>query len=432
LAPARPHGIHQGYGDLQHVIHRAASALRRFFIVVSALRLGAPALKFAVELGEYNRMLPQRPPMRESVIRRTTIRAAKMGAVNLSQGFPDDDTFPELKQFALEAIAGCNHQYTDPWGAPVLRAQIAKKLRRFNRVAADPDRNIVVTCGATEGMIDAMEALLPRGSEVITFAPTYENYVLQAIAAGVQLRPLSLWEPDFEFSRGQLDAAVSNETSAILLCNPWNPTGKVFRRAELETIVEFASDRGLLIFCDETYEYLVWPGREHVSIASLPGAAGRTVTVTSMGKTYSVTGWRVGYVVAADALTDEIRKMHDFHTVTAPHPFQIALARAIDLPESFYERVRSEYLQRKEILCDAVSRAGMTYYDPGGAYFLWCDYSRLSDEDDTVFQERLLVERGVAGVPGSVFYPLDAPNPRRLRFTFSKSKETIRAAAERL
>ena len=270
--------------------------------------------------------------MRESVIRRTTIRAAQLGAVNLSQGFPDDDTFPELKQFAMEAIAGCNHQYTDPWGAPLLRVQIASKLRRFNGIDADPERNIVVTCGATEGMIDAMEALLPRGSEVITFAPTYENYVLQAIAAGVTLRSLSLWEPDFAFTREQLESVWSPNTSAILICNPWNPTGKVFRRDELETIVNFAADRGLLIFCDETYEYLVWPGYEHISLASLPGAAARTVTVTSMGKTYSVTGWRVGYVVADQPLTNEIRKMHDFHTVTAPHPFQIALARAIDLP----------------------------------------------------------------------------------------------------
>ena len=370
--------------------------------------------------------------MRESVIRRTTIRAAQLGAVNLSQGFPDDDTFPQLKQFAIDAICARTHQYTDPWGAPVLRAQIAKKLRGFNGVEADPDRNIVVTCGATEGMIDAMEALLPRGSEVVTFAPTYENYVLQSIAAGVELRSVSLHEPDFSFTRAQLDAVCSTQTSAILICNPWNPTGKVFRRDELETVVQFAADRGLLIFCDETYEYLVWPGREHVSIASLPGAWERTVTVTSMGKTYSVTGWRVGYVVADDPLTDEIRKMHDFHTVTAPHPFQAALARAIDLPAEFYENVRREYLERKSILCEAVTHAGMTYYDPGGAYFLWCDYSRLSDEEDTEFHERLLVDRGVAGVPGSVFYPLDAPNPRRIRFTFSKSKDTIRAAAERL
>jgi aspartate/methionine/tyrosine aminotransferase len=164
----------------------------------------------------------------------------------------------------------------------------------------------------------------------------------------------------------------------------------------------------------------------------MPGAAHRTVTVTSMGKTYSVTGWRVGYVVADEPLTDEIRKMHDFHTVTAPHPLQIALARAIDLPESFYDRVRSEYLERKAILCEAVRRAGLSYYDPGGAYFLWCDYAALSAEDDTDFQERLITECGVAGVPGSVFYPLGAPNPRRLRFTFSKSRETIMAAASRL
>jgi len=196
--------------------------------------------------------------------------------------------------------------------------------------------------------------------------------------------------------------------------------------------VEFAKDHDLLIFSDETYEYLVWPGHRHVSIASLPGAMERTVTVTSMGKTYSVTGWRVGYLVAEESLTQELRKMHDFHTVTAPHPFQIALAHALELPPAFYDRLRSEYWQRKQILCDALCRVGITYYEPGGSYFLWCSYSGISDEDDTVFNERLLREAGVAAVPGSVFYPNLTDNPKRLRFTFSKSKSTMAEAAKRL
>jgi len=371
--------------------------------------------------------------MRESVVRQTTILARELGAVNLSQGFPDDDTFPEMKQLAVEALAGRYHQYTDPWGSPVLRRAVASKLARANGIAADPDRNIVITCGATEGMIIAMEALLERGSEVITFSPMYENYVLQAIASGVELKTLEVWEPDFSFSRDQLEELYTARTSALLLCNPCNPTGKVFRGDELEMLASFAADHDLLIFCDETYEQLVWPGYVHVSIGSLAGARDRTVTVTSMGKTYSVTGWRVGYVVAEESLTNELRKMHDFHTVTAPHPFQIALAHALEqLPEEFYHRLRAEYWARKQVLCEALCHAGLSWYEPGGSYFLWCEYGRLSTEDDTVFCDRLLREAGVAGVAGSVFYPHSTANPRRLRFTFSKSRATIEEAARRL
>ena len=250
----------------------------------------------------------------------------------------------------------------------------------------DPDRNIVVTCGATEGMIVAMEALMERGSEVITFAPMYENYVLQSIAAGLELKTLEVREPDFGFTAAQLEALYSPRTAAVLLCNPCNPTGKVFTGEELETIADFAAAHDLLIFCDETYEFLVWPGHRHVSIGALPQARDRTVTVTSMGKTYSVTGWRVGYVVAEESLTNELRKMHDFHTVTAPHPFQIALAGALELPPDFYERLRAEYWMRKQVLGAALEQTGMTYYEPGGSYFLWCGYARLSDEDDARVQ----------------------------------------------
>jgi aspartate/methionine/tyrosine aminotransferase len=374
----------------------------------------------------------KRLPLRESTIRKTTIEALAIGAVNLSQGFPDDDAPAELKELARQAVAGCNHQYTDPSGAPVLRRAIAHKLERFNGIAAHPDRNIVVTCGATEGMVVAMEALVERGREVITFAPMYENYVLQSIVSGLHLRILETREPDFSFIREQLESLYSPQTAAILLCNPCNPTGKVFTLDELETIAQFATDHDLLIFADETYEYLVWPGHRHISIGSLPTARDRTVTVTSMGKTYSVTGWRVGYVVAAEEITEQIRNMHDFHTVTAPHPFQVALAGALALPDAFYEKLRSEYWERKLLLCDAIEKCGMTFYEPGGSYFLWCEYAGLSDEDDAVFGERLMREAGVAGVPGSVFYPAAVTNPKRIRFTFSKSRSTIEEAARRL
>ena len=371
--------------------------------------------------------------MRESVIRGTTILSAKLGAVNLSQGFPDDDTFPELKQFAVEAIAGRCHQYTDPWGAPVLRRAIAKKLEQFNGIQVNSDTNIVVTCGATEGMIVSMEALVEPGATVLTFAPMYENYVLQSIAARVQLRTLEVSEPDLAFTREDLERIWTENSQAFILCNPCNPSGKVFRREELQTIVDFCADHDMLLFVDETYEYLVYGGHHHISAATLPRAWERTVTVTSMGKTYSVTGWRVGYLVADTEITNELRKMHDFHTVTAPHPFQVALARAIEeLPAEFYDRLRASFLERYEILAEAVEAAGMTFYKPGGSYFLWCEYSKISGDDDHIFSERLLREYGVAGVAGSVFYPFAASNPKRLRFTFSKSRATIEEAARRL
>jgi aminotransferase len=260
----------------------------------------------------------------------------------------------------------------------------------------------------------------------------YENYVLQSIVSGLQVRSLETAEPDFSFTREQLEGLYTQRTAAILLCNPCNPTGKVFTLDELQTIAQFAADRDLLIFADETYEYLVWPGHRHVSIGSLPIARDRTVTVTSMGKTYSVTGWRVGYVVAPDEIIEQIRNMHDFHTVTAPHPFQVALAGALGLPDEFYSKLRHEYWERKELLCDAIEKYGMTFYEPGGSYFLWCGYSGLSDEDDFVFGERLMREVGVAGVSGSVFYAARTSNPMRIRFTFSKSRTTIEEAARRL
>ena len=374
----------------------------------------------------------KRLPLRESVIRRTTIQAFQIGAVNLSQGFPDDDAPPELKELARQAVAGCNHQYTDPAGAPVLRRAIAHKMQCFNGIPTDPDRNVVVTCGATEGMVVAMEALVERGREIITFAPMYENYVLQSIVSGLQLRILETCEPDFSFTRQQLEGLYTPQTAAVLLCNPCNPTGKVFTIDELQIIAQFAADRDLLIFADETYEYLVWPGHRHISIGSLPIARDRTVTVTSMGKTYSVTGWRVGYVIAPDEIAEQIRNMHDFHTVTAPHPFQVALAGALGLPDAFYDKLRRDYWERKQLLCHAIEQCGMTFYEPGGSYFLWCDYAKLSDEDDSAFGERLMREAGVAGVPGSVFYPARSDNPKRIRFTFSKSRTTIEEAARRL
>jgi aminotransferase len=369
--------------------------------------------------------------MRESIIRQMTILAREHGAVNLAQGFSDEDAAPELKQLAMDAIAEDCHQYTDVKGAPLLRQALAEKLRRYNGIPADPDKHIVVTCGATEGMMIAFETLLEPGDTVLTFAPMYENYVLQSVATQLNVKSIELEAPEFAFTMETLERARDAQTQAILLSNPWNPIGKVFTREELQTILDFAIKHDLFIFRDETYEYLLAPGFQHVSIGALPGAMERTVTIISAGKTYSVTGWRVAYLVAPEPFAARLNVMHDFHTVTAPHPFQIAVAHATRLPDSYYQGLRDEYWHRKQILCDALAGAGFTWYEPGGAYFLWCDYSKLSDQPDVGFARQLLLEGGVAGVPGSVFYEPGKPR-YSIRFTYSKSRRTIEAAAERL
>lgn len=369
--------------------------------------------------------------MRESIIRQMTILARENGAVNLAQGFSDEDAAPVIKQLAMDAMAQEVHQYTDVKGAPYFRKAIAEKLKRYNGIDADPDKHIVVTCGATEGMMIAFETLLEAGDTVLTFAPMYENYVLQSVATQLNVKSIELEEPAFQFTMETLEAARDERTQAILLSNPWNPLGKVFTREELETILAFAQKHDLFIFSDETYEYILAPGHEHISIGSLPGAAERTVTIISCGKTYSVTGWRVAYLVAPEQFAARLNVMHDFHTVTAPHPFQIAVANATRLPDSYYHELSAEYWERKQILCAALERAGFEWYEPGGAYFLWCTYDKLSSLNDMDFGRKLLLEGGVAGVPGSVFYE---PGKDRysIRFTYSKSRKTIEAAAERL
>jgi aspartate/methionine/tyrosine aminotransferase len=369
---------------------------------------------------------------RSSMIRELTRRSLDLGAVNLSQGFPDDGPPAEVAKLIAEVSRiPSAHQYSDPRGAPALRKAIAKKLHEFNGIDADPDHNIVVTCGATEALMVTFQALFEQGDRIITFSPVYENYFHQARAAGVTLVTVELSEPDFAVSPGQLENAWSDRVRAILLCNPCNPTGKVFTREELEHISGFAERHNLLIISDETYERFIWRGA-HLSVASLPKAKGRTVSIFSMGKTYSVTGWRVGYVVADDPCIGPIAIKHDFATVCAPHVCQLALAAALELPESFYSETLAGYAARKATLINAVTSAGLNPWNPAGSYFLWCEYSQLTAESDVAFANRLLMKAGVAGVPGCVFYPDAKTMRQRIRFTFSKSLPTIAEAANRL
>jgi aspartate/methionine/tyrosine aminotransferase len=265
----------------------------------------------------------------------------------------------------------------------------------------------------------------------LTFAPAYENYFHQANSAGLSLEAITLAEPDFAVNAADLDAAWSDRVRGILICNPCNPTGKVFSRDELQLISEFARRRNLIILSDEAYESFIWKGT-HVSIGSLPDAQDRTVSIFSLGKTFSVTGWRVGYAAGPETLLRPISVAHELTTITASHPCQLALAQALELPSSFHAQQHRHYEKRKTLLTEALLDFGITPWDPAGSYFLWCDYSLIADEPDSVFTERLMRVAGVAGVPGYVFLPRSAANPKRIRFTFSKSLATINEASRRL
>jgi aminotransferase len=378
-----------------------------------------------------NLRIPQRET-RPSTIRDLSLKSHALGAVNLSQGFPDDGPPPEVEKLIAEASCiPAAHQYSDPRGALELRKALSAKLKSFNGIDADPAHNIVVTCGATEGLMVTLQALFEAGDHLIAFCPVYENYFHQTRAAGLTLDAIELSEPDFAVSREHLQNAMHERVRGILLCNPCNPTGKVFTREELVAISDFAEQHNLLILSDETYERFIWRGT-HISIGSLPQAKHRTVSIFSMGKTYSVTGWRVGYVVAEDPCIGLIAVKHDFATVCAPHVCQLALAEALALPESFYVNMLRRYAERKYVLTDALVTAGLSPWNPPGSYFLWCEYSGVNYESDLDFAKRLLSIAGVAGVPGRVFYPDSINAPRRIRFTFSKSLQTIAEAAARL
>jgi aspartate/methionine/tyrosine aminotransferase len=374
----------------------------------------------------------ERVQIGSSAIRELTIECRRLNAVNLAQGFPDEDTWPEMKEFAIRALAASSDQYTDPRGEPTLRAAIAERASRLWGVRIDADRHVVVTCGATEAMIVCLEALTAPGTAVGFLAPFYENYKLQARLAGLSARYALLEGADLRISQSTLDALAGPGLAALVICNPSNPTGRVFSRAELGLIMQFAEEHDILVLCDETYEQFVWDGAPFSSMLSVPGAERRCIVVSSFGKTYSATGWRVGYLIAPERFVAAIAATHDFHTITAPHPFQLAFRYALtELGPEFYDRVRTEFDRRRKMLGEALRRSGFSYFAPQGSYFYWCDYRELSDEDDRAFARRLLRERGVAGLPGSVFLP-DGVRDTKIRFTFSKTPATLQAACERL
>lgn len=372
----------------------------------------------------------------ESVIREMTREALKHGAVNLSQGFPDFPAPEDIKTRAMQAIADDVNQYAITWGAKDFREAIARKTEWYLGLQINPETELTVTCGSTEGMIAAMMATVDPGDEVVVFEPFYENYGPDAILSDARPRYVSLRAPDWTFDRDELRAAFTEKTKAIIICNPNNPTGKVFTRDELEFIASLVREHDALCFTDEIYEHILYPREgatvEHISMAQLEGMRERTVIVNSMSKTYSVTGWRVGYCIAPPEITNAIRKVHDFLTVGAAAPLQAAGAYALSLPKEYYAKLQADYVARRDLLLPVLEEAGFRTFRPDGAYYIMTDISNFGFKSDVEFTRHLIREVGVACVPGSSFYSRPELGAQQVRFCFCKRDETLHAAAERL
>ncbi len=368
----------------------------------------------------------------ESVIREMTRLAMRHGAVNLAQGFPDFPAPAEIKKAAQEAIAADINQYAITWGAKALRDAITQKFADTQGVTVDPEREITVCCGSTEAMMAAMMAIINPGDEVVVLEPFYENYGPDAILSGATPRFVKLRPPDWSFDPQELAGAFGPHTKAIILNSPNNPTGKVFQHAELEFIRDLCVRWNAFAITDEIYEHILYDGAEHISMARVDGMRERTITVNGMSKTYSVTGWRVGWAIAPPEVSSAIRKVHDFLTVGAAAPLQQAGAVALRLPQSYYQKLAADYLVRRDRMLAILEQAGFACFKPQGAYYIMTDISRFGYPDDVSFAKFLVEKIGVAVVPGSSFYNDPADGARQVRFTFCKKEETLSAASERL
>ena len=341
---------------------------------------------------------------KESVIREMSRLAAEHKAVNLAQGLPDFPCPDQLKTAAIDALNDDINQYAITWGDKALREAISAKSKSYLGIDVDSEKEITVTCGATEAMIAVMLALVDPGEEVIVFEPFYENYGPDAILSGASPRYVKLRAPDWSFDEAELAAAFSDKTRAIIVNTPHNPTGKVFSKEELTAIANLCKKWGVVAITDEIYEHILYDGASHVALASIDGMQDLTVTINSLSKTYSVTGWRVGWAIACPELTLPIRKVHDFLTVGAPAPLQRAGAHAVNLPEVFYEELAAEYKHRRKIMLAMLEETGFDYFKPDGAYYVFSDISKFGFEDDLAMTRHLVKEVGVAVVPGSSFF----------------------------
>jgi aminotransferase len=368
----------------------------------------------------------------ESVIREMTRLANLHGAINLGQGFPDFAAPDEVKQAARRAIADDHNQYPITWGVPAFREAIAAHYERWYGLHLDPETEVCVTCGSTEAMIASMLATLDPGDEVVMFEPFYENYNPDAILTGVTARHVALRPPDWTFDEAELRRAFTDRTRAIVLNTPNNPTGKVFARDELASIAALCDRFDAVAITDEIYEHLTYDGATHAPIAMVPGMEERTITISALSKTYAVTGWRVGWAVAARPLMAGIRSVHDFLTVAAATPLQLAGVEALALPDAYYERIRGEYAERRAVMLRALEESGFDAAPPRGAYYVMADVSHLGLGSDIETARHMVEREGVAVVPGSSFFSHPDLGRHLVRFAFCKRLETLTAAADRL
>ena len=368
----------------------------------------------------------------ESVIREMTRQAHLYGAINLSQGFPDFAAPEEIKLAACDAIMADVNQYAITWGAKNFRNAIVEKAAWYLGMEVDPEREVCVTCGSTEAMMAAMMAIINPGDEVIVFEPFYENYGPDAILSGATPRYVTLYAPDWHFDETELAAAFNDHTKAIIINTPNNPTGKVFSREEMQFIATLCQKWNVIAITDEIYEHILFNGKQHIAMATLDGMRDRTITINGLSKTYSVTGWRVGYTIAPPDITQAIRKVHDFLTVGAAAPLQEAGAHALRLPRSYYDKLQASYDEKRQRILAVLKEVGFRCYDPDGAYYVMTDISAFGYDDDVEFAKFLVKEVGVAVVPGSSFYHEPQLGRHQVRFTFCKKEETLAAAEERL
>jgi aminotransferase len=366
----------------------------------------------------------------ESVIREMTRLANQHQAINLAQGFPDFDPPAPLIEALERSARGSFHQYSITWGSARFRLALAAKINRFTGLALEPDRHLVTTCGSTEAMMVAMMTACNPGDKVIVFSPFYENYAADAILSGAEPIYVSLQPPGFAFDPDELRRAFAQNPKALVLCNPSNPCGKVFTRDELLLILELAREHDAFVITDEVYEHIVYAPHVHVPFAALPGAWERTITCGSLSKTYSITGWRLGYVAASAEIISQAKKVHDFLTVGAAAPLQEAAVTALEFPDSYYTGLLAEYTHKRDLFLGYLEETGLPYTTPEGAYYTLVDISSLGFTNDRVAAEEITKRLGVTGVPGSSFFR--EPVHRYIRFHFAKKDETLHAAGQRL
>ena len=366
----------------------------------------------------------------DSVIRRMTRISNQFNAVNLSQGFPDFDPPEELTKALQEVSLKGPHQYSITWGAKNFREALAEKIKHFNGLSIDPEQEIVVTCGSTEGMMCSMMSVVNPGDKVAVFSPFYENYGADAILSGAQPIYIPLRPPEFNFEEKELEEAFRQGAKALILCNPANPTGKVFSKEELTVIASLAEKYDAYVITDEVYEHIVYHPFTHISFATLPGMRERTLTCGSLSKTYSITGWRLGYVIAPPRICDTVRKVHDFLTVGAAAPLQEAAVTALRFPDSYYTDLQSKYTSLRDFFLSGLDRIGIKHTVPQGAYYVLADISEFGFDSDLEFCEVLAEKAGVGAVPGSSFFREEVNH--LIRFHFAKKESTLQEALQRL